>query len=434
MVNREDIFKIVKQYFKENKNEIPPNKVPISGKIFDEEEMIAIVDAALDGWWTESRYNKKFEKLLSDFIGVKYCTTLNSGSSANLIALLTFTSHLIPENKRLMPRDEVITIASAFPTTINPIIQSGAVPVFVDLELETCNINVNLIEDAISDKTKVIFVAHTLGNPFDLGKIVEIGKKHDLWIIEDNCDALGSEFDGQRTGSFGDLSTLSFYPAHHITTAEGGAILTNNKLLKKIVISLRDWGRDCWCGTGMDNSCGKRFSWKLGDLPYGYDHKYIYSHIGYNLKLTDLQAAIGVAQMKKLDSFIVRRRKNFDYLTKRFLEEKLNDYFILPKAIEKANPSWFGFLVTIKSDKIERAKLLEFLNKHYVATRLVFGGNIIKQPYFQNYNVKYRTVGTLENTDRIMNDAFWLGLYPGLDEKRLEITISTIKKYIETLN
>ena len=327
---KQQIFKLIKDYFKENHKDLPNNEAPVSGKVFDEKELIYLTEATLDLWWTEGRFATKFENELKQYIGVKYSSLVNSGSSANLLAVSALSSPLIPKERRLEKNDEVITIAAGFPTTVNPIIQSNANPVFVDVNLENAGINIDLIEEAISDRTKAIILAHTLGNPADLDNLIRITKKHNLWFIEDNCDALGSEYNGRKTGQFGDISTLSFYPAHHITTGEGGAVLTNNALLHKIIRSIRDWGRDCFCPTGKDNTCGNRFGFQLGNLPYGYDHKYIYSHLGYNLKMSDMQAAIGVAQMGKLDEFVRIRRENFNYLKKRFIEEHFDNYFILP--------------------------------------------------------------------------------------------------------
>jgi CDP-6-deoxy-D-xylo-4-hexulose-3-dehydrase len=430
MVSRDDIFNLIKQYYKETSKPLSANKVPVSGKVFDADEINAIVDAALDGWWTEGRYNEMFEKELCNFIGIKYCATVNSGSSANLIAFSALTSHLLPKERRLHVGDEVISVASAFPTTLNPIFQHNAIPVFIDVDLETYNIQSQLIEEAITEKTKVIFLAHTLGNPFDLDTVLKVAKKYNLWVIEDNCDSLGSEYNGKRTGSFGHIGTSSFYPAHHITTAEGGAVYTNDNLLKRVMLSVRDWGRDCWCRTGTDNTCNRRFSWKFGNLPDGYDHKYVYSHIGYNLKLTDLQAAIGFIQIKKISQFCQARRDNFGYLTKRFKEEHLDDYFILPKATPNTNPAWFGFLLTIKDPKINREILLNYLNSKNVATRLLFGGNLTKQPYFIDYDLKYRIHKSLENTDRIMKNTFWMGLYPALNPSHLEYSVQAIKSFI----
>ncbi len=429
--NREAIADLVKKYAETIKTKLPQNKVPVSGKVFDSEELINAVDAILDGWWTEGRYNTELENTLKDYIGVKFALTVNSGSSANLVVFYTLTSQKLGK-KRIKKGDEVIAVAASFPTTINPIIQYGAVPVFLDVELETYNVRAELVEEAVTEKTGAIFLAHTLGNPFEAEKIKKIADEHNLWFVEDNCDGLGSRYNNRTTGSFGHLSTLSFYPAHQITTAEGGAILTNDPLLYKIAHSLRDWGRDCWCPTGKDNTCGKRFEWKLGNLPYGYDHKYIYSEIGFNLKMTDIQAAIGLAQMKKLNSFVEKRRENFAYLKKRFIEEKLNEYFILPCETENSEPSWFGFPITIK-DNAKRRQLLGYLNARGVATRLIFAGNITKQPYFVDNNIPHRIHGGLINTDTIMEKTFWIGVYPALEKENLEYAISQIKMAIKEI-
>ncbi len=426
---RKIIINLVRDYIKTIERAVPENKVPVSGKVFDGDELANAVDAVLDCWWTEGRYNAEFENALKKYVGTNFALTVNSGSSANLVAFYTLTSNKLGE-RRIKKGDEVISVAASFPTTVNPIIQFGAIPVFLDVELETYNVDVSMIEDAITNKTKAIMLAHTLGNPFEAEKVRNIADKHNLWLIEDNCDALGSKHNGKRTGSFGHLSTLSFYPAHQITTAEGGAVLTNDPILYKIARSFRDWGRDCWCPTGKDNTCGKRFQWKLGNLPFGYDHKYIYSEIGFNLKMTDIQAAIGLTQMKKLDGFVKKRRENFDYLKKRFIEEKLDEYFILPKETENSEPCWFGFLLTLKKG-IDRTKLLEYLNSQGVATRLIFAGNITKQPYFIDNKVEYRIHKDLTYTDAIMERTFWIGVYPALEKENLEHTISRIKKFVE---
>lgn len=426
---KQQIFKLIKDYFKENHKDLPNNEAPVSGKVFDEKELIYLTEATLDLWWTEGRFATKFENELKQYIGVKYSSLVNSGSSANLLAVSALSSPLIPKERRLEKNDEVITIAAGFPTTVNPIIQSNANPVFVDVNLENAGINIDLIEEAISDRTKAIILAHTLGNPADLDNLIRITKKHNLWFIEDNCDALGSEYNGRKTGQFGDISTLSFYPAHHITTGEGGAVLTNNALLHKIIRSIRDWGRDCFCPTGKDNTCGNRFGFQLGNLPYGYDHKYIYSHLGYNLKMSDMQAAIGVAQMGKLDEFVRIRRENFNYLKKRFIEEHFDNYFILPSKTTNSNPSWFGFLLIIKEKSMKRVELLKYLNERRIGTRLLFAGNIIKQPYFKNYDINYRTIGNLNNTDKLMLDAFWIGVYPALKHEHLDYIVKVLNDF-----
>lgn len=406
------------------------SNVPISGKVFDEREMLKMVEAVLDGHWTEGRYVKEFEKKLAGFLGLKFCISTNSGSSANLLALTALTSFKIPKEKRLKKGDEIITVAACFPTTVNPIIQNGLVPVFVDLKLGSYNAGMEFIKKAISKKTKAVFIAHTLGNPFEAEELRKFCDRHDLWLIEDNCDALGSKFNGKFTGTFGHLSTCSFYPAHHITMGEGGAILTDDSLLNKIVRSFRDWGRDCSCPTGVDNVCGKRFIHQLGNLPYGYDHKYIYSEIGYNLKTTDIQAALGLVQLDKLPEFIRIRKENFYYLYG--VLEKFKDFFILPTLNHKADPSWFGFLLTVKDTAgFKREDLLKFLNDRKIGTRLLFAGNVIRQPYFENYGISYRVSGELKNTDKIMSNTFWMGVYPGLSKEMLDYVIKSFREFLE---
>lgn len=425
-----EIKKIYKNKFLSKKFIPGRSSVPVSGKVFDENELVFAVNAVMDGWWTEGEYAVKFEKKLADFLGLKFCSIVNSGSSANLLALSALTSFRIPKEKRLKKGDEVITVAAGFPTTINPIIQNGLIPVFIDVSLGSYNAKLLDIKKAISSKTKAIFIAHTLGNPFEVDELRKFCDKNHLWLIEDNCDALGSKCNGQFTGTFGHISTCSFYPAHHITMAEGGAVLTNDPVLNKIVRSMRDWGRDCVCPTGVDNVCKNRFGWKLGDLPEGYDHKYIYSEIGYNLKATDIQAAIGLAQLSKLPKFIKKRKENFDYLYKSL--KKFEKYFILPEWSDKADPSWFGFLLTIKPNvKFSREDLIRYLNDKKIGTRLLFGGNIIKQPYFKNYKIKHKVFGSLENTDIIMNNTFWIGVYPGLDKKMLDYIIKSFEEFLE---
>ena len=466
---KKQIKDLVRNYLEENPQEM--RSVPVSGKVYDHRELENLVEASLEGWWTEGRWNQEFEKKLRDFLGMGFCLTVNSGSSANLLALKTLSSTKLGE-RRINRGDEVITVAAGFPTTVNAIIEAGALPVFVDIDLGTYNAKIEEIEEAVTEKTKAIFLAHTLGNPFEIGKVKALCQKHRLWLIEDNCDALGSQYDGQYTGTFGDLSTLSFYPAHHITTAEGGAVLTNNPLLYKTARSIRDWGRDCWCSTGKDNTCGKRFGCQLGELPFGYDHKYTYSEIGYNLKMTDLQAAIGVAQMDKLPGFIKKRKENFNYLYDKM--RKLEDYFILPKATKNSSPAWFGFLLTIKDDKLDRTEFLKYLTEKGIGTRLLFGGNITKQPYFRSNpdvnrgeerkedskggysfgrsddigakpqsgaseagvrcfvegKISYKQIGNLENSDRVMNNTFWVGVYPGLKKQHLDYIGKAFQEYI----
>ncbi len=409
------------QTFKPGETVIPP-----SGKVLDAAELKSMVEASLDGWLTTGRFNDAFEKKLRDFLGVKFLITTNSGSSANLLAFSALTSPKLKE-RAIKPGDEVIGVAAGFPTTVNPILQFGAIPVFVDVDIATHNIDVTKIEAAISPKTKAIMLAHSLGNPFNLKVILEICKKHSLWLIEDNCDSLGSRYNGQLTGTFGDIGTLSFYPAHHITMGEGGAVFTNNAELKMIIESFRDWGRDCYCQPGKDNTCGKRFCWKLGDLPEGYDHKYTYAHAGYNLKITDMQAACGLAQMDKLEGFIQARKDNFKYLYERL--QSCQDFLILPEATANSDPSWFGFLMTIKPEaNIRRVDLLSYLDQEKIGTRLLFAGNLTRQPYMQGRN--YRVSGDLTHTDTVMNDSFWVGVYPGLTEEMLDFTASKIETFL----
>jgi len=402
--------------------------IPASGKVFDEKELQNLIRASLEGWWTEGKWVKKFEEGLKDFLGAKFVSACSSGSSANLLAFSALCSATLGK-KAIMPGSEVITVAAGFPTTINAIIQNGCVPVFVDITLPTYNIDVTRLEKALSRKTKAVMVAHTLGNPFELTCVKAFCKKHDLWLIEDNCDALGSKYKGKLTGTFGDIATLSFYPAHHITCAEGGAVITNNAELFKIVRSIRDWGKHCWCQSGQDDTCKNRFNWKLGDLPEGYDHKYIYSEVGYNLKMSDLHAAIGVAQLKKLNRFITKRIANFGYLAKRLGE--FEKYFILPKATKGSEPSWFGYLLTIKDPCINRANLLKFLESNGIGTRLLFAGNITKQPYFINGKISHRISGSLTNTDDIMKNSFWVGVWPGLEKKDFDHIHRKMTDFIE---
>jgi len=427
---KDKIIDLVGRYYKYARRELPYNKVPVTGKVYDEKELKNLVEASLEGWWTDGRWGCLFENKLKEFLGIDYIVTTNSGSSANLIAVKTLTSIKLGD-RRIKPGDEIITTAAGFPTTINPIIDIGAIPVFADVELGTYNVNVSEVEQAITPKTRAIFLAHTLGNPFNLKKIKQLCEKHSLWLIEDNCDALGSRYEGKFTGTFGDLATLSFYPAHHITTAEGGAVLTNDPQLHKIARSFRDWGRDCWCPTGKDDTCGKRFSQQFGNLPYGYDHKYVFSEIGYNMKITDLQAAIGVAQMDKLDRFIERRKENFGYLSERF--SQYEDYFILPEAPDNSDPSWFGYLLTIRDSAIDRTDLMQYLNRRGVATRLLFCGNVLKQPYFVRYKIKYRSASNLANTDIIMKDTFWIGVYPALTKEHIDHVADSFAQYTNNL-
>jgi len=398
--------------------------IPPSGKLMGEEELQNMVAASLDGWLTTGRFNTLFEKGLAEFLGVKYCLSVNSGSSANLVAFNTLTSHKLGD-RAIKKGDEVIGVAAGFPTTVNPIIQFGAVPVFVDVDIQTHNINVDLIEAAITSKTKAIMLAHALGNPFNVGRVKEICDKHNLWLIEDTCDALGAEFNGQKCGTFGDMGTLSFYPAHHMTMGEGGAVFMNNPELKAIAESFRDWGRDCYCPPGCDNTCGCRFEQKHGDLPYGYDHKYVYSHSGYNLKITDMQAACGLAQLGKLEYFIEKRRSNYAYLRNKL--ESLTDFIHLPIPTPNSKPSWFGFPITLKDDcGVSRVDVTKFLDSHKIGSRLLFAGNLLKQPYFKD--VEYRVVGDLTHTEKTMNDTFWVGVQPALDEVHFDFVAEKMEE------
>ena len=401
------------------------SSVPVSGKVLTSEDYVSLIDSSLDGWLTAGRFTREFEKRLAEFVGVRKALFVNSGSSANLCALSGLTSPKLGD-RALKPGDEVVTVAMGFPTTVNPIIQNGLVPVVVDVDLRTLDAQPHLLEEAIGPKTKAIMMAHTLGNPFDLDTVQQLCKENDLWLIEDSCDALGSTYRGQKTGSFGDVATASFYPAHHITTGEGGAVFIKSPLVAKQVESFRDWGRDCYCETGCDNTCAKRFGWKLGDLPEGYDHKYIYSHIGYNLKATDMQAAIGISQLDKLESFIAKRKENYNYLY-----EHLSgvDGLNIAVATEHSDPSWFGFPMTIDpSHPVEREELLRYLDSKKIGTRLLFAGNILKQPAYRD--TKFRVVGDLKNTDIVMNRSFWVGVYPGLTTKMLDYVIECIADFM----
>lgn len=399
--------------------------IPPSGKVLGAKELQNMVEASLDGWLTTGRFNDAFEARLAAFLGVKYLSTVSSGSSANLIAFSALTSPRLGD-RAIKPGDEVIGVAAGFPTTVNPVLQFSAVPVFVDVEIPTYNIAHARIEAAISAKTKAIMLAHTLGNPYNLAVVSALCRKYGLWLIEDCCDALGSTYDGKLVGSFGDIGTLSFYPAHHITMGEGGAVFTNNQELKLIIDSIRDWGRDCYCAPGKENTCGKRFSWKLGDLPEGYDHKYIYSHLGYNLKITDMQAACALAQLERVNEFIAARRRNFQFLKERLAT--CAELLILPQATPNSDPSWFGFPITIRPEAgAMRVDLLRYLDQNKVGTRLLFAGNLTRQPYM--IGRPYRVAGDLQNTDIVMNDTFWVGVYPGLDAPRLEYVAEKIEQF-----
>jgi len=402
------------------------SSVPVSGKVYDDTDVRHLVDSALDFWLTTGRFNTEFEAQLAKRLNVAHALTTNSGSSANLLALSSLTSHYL-RGEALKPGDEVITVATGFPTTVNPSLQYGLVPVFVDVDIPTYNIKPEMIEAAVTDKTRAIMVAHTLGNPFDLGEVMRVAEKYGLWVVEDCCDALGAKYDGKGVGTFGDIGTLSFYPAHHITMGEGGAVFTDKPRLKRVIESMRDWGRDCWCAPGQDNTCGKRFARKLGSLPRGYDHKYTYSHAGYNLKITDMQAAVGLAQLGHLDDFLAARQRNFDLLTE--LLAPFEDALILPKATANSEPSWFGYPITIRDGaRLDRDALVQFLDGHKIGTRLLFGGNLLRQPYMKDRN--YRVVGDLTNAEIVTNNCFWIGLYPGLTESHLAYSTETIAKFI----
>jgi CDP-4-dehydro-6-deoxyglucose reductase, E1 len=426
---REQILKLTAEYHREAfpSRDYQPGKsaVPVSGKVIDGADLCSVVDSALDCWFTTGRFAKAFEKKLARFIGVRGCSLVNSGSSANLVALTALTSPKLGD-RRLMPGDEVITVAAGFPTTVNPIIQNNLVPVFLDVGLPTLEVDVSQLENALSSRTRAIMIAHTLGNPFDLDAVMAFAREHKLWVIEDCCDALGSTYRGRKVGTFGDLATLSFYPAHHITMGEGGAVLTNNPLLQTLVESFRDWGRDCWCEPGVDNTCGKRFDWELGRLPCGYDHKYTYSHIGYNLKATDMQAALGLSQLDHLEQFIQSRRDNFRYLREAL--EPLEDVLMLPVATEGADPSWFGFPLGVRADApFSRDQLVRALEAEKIGTRLMFAGNLLRQPAYQE--IEFRQIGALPNTDYVMRNVLWLGVFPGLTRPMLDHVAGTISRF-----
>lgn len=430
VMNLDSLLESVKNVHQEDSaqfQEFIPSVTPIppSGKYIDHREKQLMVEAAMDGWLTTGRHNDLFEKKLAEFIGVKQLITVNSGSSANLVAFSCLTSPRLGD-KAIQKGDEVIGVAAGFPTTVNPILQFGAIPVFVDIEIGTYNIDVSKIEQAITNKTKAIMIAHTLGNPFNVAEVRRICDKYDLWLIEDCCDALGSQYNGKMVGTFGDVGTLSFYPAHHITMGEGGAVFTNSLKLKMIMESFRDWGRDCYCAPGCDNTCGKRFSWQLGELPKGYDHKYIYSHLGYNLKITDMQAACGLAQLEKLNWFIEKRKSNFALLKK--LLKPLEDKIILPEPTIGSDPSWFGFPITIRDNiDFNRTKLLKHLDSRQIGTRLLFAGNLTKQPYMRD--MQYRVCGELDNTDLVMNNTFWVGVHPSLTEEMIAFVAEELLSY-----
>ena len=425
---RLEIAELVREYaglkYKDKIFQPGRSVVPPSGKVIGVTELQYMVEASLDGWLTTGRFNRKFEKELSEFIGIKYLITVNSGSSANLVAFSTLTSSKLG-SRAIKKGDEVIGVAAGFPTTVNPIVQFGAVPVFVDIDLTTHNVNVDLIEAAITPKTKAIMLAHTLGNPYNVEKVKALCDKYNLWLVEDCCDALGAKYNGKHVGTFGDIATCSFYPAHHITMGEGGAVFTNNSELITIAESFRDWGRDCYCNPGCDNTCEKRFEQQLGDLPQGYDHKYTYSHLGYNLKISDMQAACGLAQLKRLPEFIKKRNENFAYLKNKL--SGLTEFIDLPEATENSKPSWFGFPITLK-ESVDRVEFTQYLDSHKIGTRLLFAGNLTKQPYFSD--IEYRIVGDLINTDITMNQTLWLGIYPGLGKDQLDFVAEKMVNFL----
>lgn len=435
---RESILEMVKEYCDKYHNQQKPfkegDRIPYASRYYGHEEMVNLVDSSLEFWLTSGRYTDQFEKEFAEYLGIKYCSLVNSGSSANLLAFMALTSPLMGD-RRIMPGDEVITVAAGFPTTIAPIIQYGAVPVFVDMTIPQYNMDASMLEEALSDKTKAIMIAHTLGNPWDLGAIKEFCDKHNLWLVEDNCDALGSKYtiNGEEkfTGTIGDIGTSSFYPPHHMTMGEGGAVYTDNPLIHKAVRSLRDWGRDCVCPSGRDNLCGHRFDKQYGELPLGYDHKYVYSHFGYNLKATDMQAAVGCAQLAKFPTFVEKRRHNFDRLHAAL--EEVEDKLILPEPCPNSKPSWFGFLLTCR-EGVDKNKVVQYIEDHGVQTRMLFAGNIVKQPCFDEMRASgkgYRVVGDLAVTDRIMKDTFWLGVYPGMTDEKIDYMAKVIKEAVK---
>lgn len=433
---KQDILELVKEYcdtFHNKKEYRKGDRIPYAARVYDHDEMVNLVDSSLDFWLTSGRYTEKFEEGLAQYLGVRYCSLVNSGSSANLLAFMTLTSPLLGD-RRIQRGDEVITVAAGFPTTIAAIIQFGAVPVFVDMTIPQYNIDVTQLENALSDRTRAVMIAHTLGNPFDLKTVKEFCEKNNLWLVEDNCDALGAAYTingvTKRTGSIGDIGTSSFYPPHHMTMGEGGAVYTDNPLLNKIIRSLRDWGRDCVCPSGRDNLCGHRFDRQHGELPFGYDHKYVYSHFGYNLKATDMQAAIGCAQLEKLPGFVEKRKHNFDRLKNNLKD--LQDKFILPEPCPDSEPSWFGFLITCR-EGVDKNKVVQYLETHGVQTRMLFGGNIVKQPCFTEMRTSgsgYRVIGDLPVTDKIMYDTFWIGVYPGMTDEMIDYMSDMIKEAV----
>ncbi len=428
---REQILQLAERYFEQKFSPqtfvAGESSVPVAGKVLDAADLRNLIDASLDCWLTTGRFAAQFEKQFARYFDIRGASLVNSGSSANLLAFSCLTSPKLGD-RRLLPGDEVITVAAGFPTTVNPIVQNRCVPVFIDITVPTYQADTTQLEAALSDRTRAIMIAHTLGNPYDLDQVAKFAKQHKLWLIEDSCDALGATFQGKKVGTFGDLATVSFYPAHHITMGEGGAVLTNSPLLKTIVESFRDWGRDCWCEPGKENTCGKRFDWQLGELPCGYDHKYTYSHIGYNLKMTDMQAAIGLSQLQKLPGFIEARRRNFQYLYQGL--KPLENLLMLPESTPDAEPSWFGFPIAVREDApFERNAMIRELESKHIATRLLFGGNLTRQPAYKE--VEYRVIGDLKNTDFVMRNVFWIGLYPGLTDEMLDYVIDTISHFSE---
>ncbi|HEV2274931.1 MAG TPA: lipopolysaccharide biosynthesis protein RfbH [Acidobacteriaceae bacterium] len=426
---REQILELATRYFDQKFKTRPfvpgESPVPVSGKVLDAADLRSLIDASLDCWLTTGRFAAQFERQFARYFGLRGASLVNSGSSANLLAFSCLTSPKLGD-RRLLPGDEVITVAAGFPTTVNPILQNRCVPVFIDITVPTYQADATLLEGALSSRTRAIMIAHTLGNPYDLDRVASFAKKHNLWLVEDSCDALGASYKGKMVGTFGDLATVSFYPAHHITMGEGGAVLTGSPLLKTLVESFRDWGRDCWCEPGKDNTCGKRFDWQLGELPCGYDHKYSYSHIGYNLKMTDMQAAVGLSQMEKLPGFLAARRKNFAYLYERL--KPLEDVLVLPESTPEAQPSWFGFPIGVREDApFGREALIRELESQKIGTRLLFGGNLVRQPAYQE--AEFRIAGELKNTDFVMRNVFWTGVYPGLTEAMLDHTVETITNF-----
>jgi CDP-6-deoxy-D-xylo-4-hexulose-3-dehydrase len=429
---RENVIQASREYFRSMPlRQIRPGQdyIPVSGKVLDEEDLAQLIEASLDMWLTAGRFSDQFEKLFAEFMERKFCLLVNSGSSANLVAFSALTSSMLGK-RQIKPGDEVITVAAGFPTTVNPIIQSGCIPVFVDVELGTYQIDISKLDAALSEKTKAVVVAHTLGNVFPIREVAEFCKKHGLWLMEDCCDAVGATYEGKKAGTYGDIATVSFYPAHHITMGEGGAVLTSSPALKRAAESFRDWGRDCWCPPGKDNTCQKRYNWSLGTLPKGYDHKYTYSHIGYNLKVSDMQAAIGVSQLKKLPAFISKRRENFKYLAEKLAKHERE--LLLPRATPGSDPSWFGYPITVKKESpVSRNELVKFLEANKIGTRLLFAGNLLKQPAYANIN--HRVVGSLKNTDTIMNDTFWIGVYPALEREHLDYVAEKIGEALKGL-